>query len=57
VLDKLDKYQVKATFFLVGKNLYASTKSVIDRMVKAGHETENHSWSYDDMEKMNFNEV
>ena len=57
VLDKLDKYNVKATFFVVGQNLNASTKPVIDRMVKAGHETGNHSWSYDDMAKMPFNEI
>lgn len=57
VLDKLDKYNVKATFFVVGQNLNASTKPVIDRMVKAGHETGNHSWSYDDMAKMSFDAV
>jgi peptidoglycan/xylan/chitin deacetylase (PgdA/CDA1 family) len=57
VLDILDKYHVKATFFLVGKNLNDSTKPVIDRMIKNGHETGNHSWAYDDMAKMSFDEV
>jgi peptidoglycan/xylan/chitin deacetylase (PgdA/CDA1 family) len=57
VLDKLDKYHVKATFFLVGKNLNDSTKPVTDRMVKNGHEIGNHSWTYDDMAKISFDEV
>ncbi len=57
VLDKLDKYHVKATFFVVGQNLNDATKPVIDRMVKAGHEIGNHSWSYDDMAKMTIHEV
>lgn len=57
VLDKLDKYHVKSTFFVVGKNLNDDTKPVIDRMVKAGHEIGNHSWSYDDMAGMSSDEV
>ncbi len=57
VLDKLDKYQIKATFFVVGQNLNDTTKPVIDRMVKRGHEIGNHSWAYDDMAKMSFDEV
>jgi peptidoglycan-N-acetylglucosamine deacetylase len=57
VLDKLDKYKVTATFFVVGQNLNPSTKPVIDRMIKGGHEIGNHSWAYDDMAKKSFDEV
>ena len=57
VLDKLKKYGVKATFFLVGKNINDSTKAVIERMVADGHEIGNHSWNYDDMAKMSAEEI
>lgn len=46
VLDRLEKYHVAATFFLVGQNVNSSTKPVIDRMVKDGCEIGNHSWGY-----------
>jgi len=46
VLDRLEKYGVVATFFLVGQNIGPSTKAVIDRMVADGCEIGNHSWSY-----------
>ncbi len=57
VLDKLDKYHVKATFFVVGKNLNNTTKPVIDRMFRGGHEIGNHSWAYEDMAGMSSDEV
>lgn len=57
VLDKLKSYGIKATFFLVGENMNDSTKDVIDRMVAAGHEIGNHSWSYFDMAEMSADEV
>jgi len=57
VLDKLKSYSVKATFFLVGENINASTKGVIERMVAAGHEIGNHSWTYGDMAEMSANEI
>ena len=57
VLDKLESYGVVATFFLVGQNITDSTMEVISRMVAGGHEIGNHSWSYDDMAKMDADEV
>lgn len=45
LLDLLDRYGVKATFFLVGK--YASDESVLVRYIaNAGHTVGNHSWSH-----------
>ncbi len=46
VLDILDKYGIKATFFLIGKNvaLYPDTAR---RIVKEGHAIGNHSYSHD----------
>jgi peptidoglycan/xylan/chitin deacetylase (PgdA/CDA1 family) len=57
VLDKLDKYNVKATFFMVGQLINDSTKPVVDRVVSSGHEIGNHSFSYDDMAQMSEEEV
>jgi peptidoglycan/xylan/chitin deacetylase (PgdA/CDA1 family) len=57
VLDKLDKYQVKATFFMVGQNVNASTKPIIDRVVTSGHEIGNHSWNYNGLESFTAEQV
>lgn len=57
VLDKLKKYGIRATFFLVGENINDSTKDIIERMVADGHEIGNHSWTYGDMAAMSADEV
>lgn len=45
LLELLERYGVKATFFLVGK--YASAEPVLTRyLAKAGHTVGNHSWSH-----------
>lgn len=45
LLEMLDRHQVKATFFLVGK--YASKESVLTRFIaNAGHTIGNHTWSH-----------
>ena len=45
LLDLLARFDVKATFFLVGK--YASAESVLTRYIaNAGHTVGNHSWSH-----------
>ena len=51
VLDLLDQYDAKATFFQVGENATAHpelTRSVIER----GHALGNHTWSHRDMRKL-----
>ena len=45
VLDLLKRYQAKATFFCIGKNL-AGNEDIIRRMSDEGHEIGNHSWSH-----------
>lgn len=52
VLDRLQKYQVPATFFLVGLRIDEDTKPVLDRAKALGCEFGNHSWSYSGMDKM-----
>ncbi|KXT78383.1 polysaccharide deacetylase family protein [Streptococcus sp. DD13] len=45
LLDILKKYQVKATFFIVGKHV-AGNEAILKRELAEGHELSNHSWSH-----------
>jgi peptidoglycan/xylan/chitin deacetylase (PgdA/CDA1 family) len=45
ILDILDRYDVSATFFLVGQNVVNSS-GLICRIVNEGHEIGNHTWSH-----------
>lgn len=44
-LDTLAKYNIKATFFVLGKNI-AGNESLLKRMKSEGHEIGNHSWDH-----------
>jgi peptidoglycan-N-acetylglucosamine deacetylase len=57
VLDRLQKYNVPATFFLVGMNVNDRTKAVMERQVALGCEFGNHTWTYNDMAKMTAEQV
>lgn len=45
VLDILKAYNVKATFFLVGKQI-CSCESLVQRMISEGHQIGVHGWSH-----------
>lgn len=45
VLDLLKEYQVKATFFVIGKNV-ENLPSVTLRITDEGHEIANHTWDH-----------
>lgn len=45
VLDLLNQYQAKATFFLIGKNI-VSEPSIFERIKKEGHATGNHTFDH-----------
>ncbi|KNY25189.1 glycosyl hydrolase family 8 [Pseudobacteroides cellulosolvens] len=51
VLDKLKKYNAKATFMLIGSKI-SSADAVMKRIVSEGHECGNHSWSHQSMNGM-----
>ena len=57
ILDVLDKYGVKATFFLIGQNINDSTKSILQRQNSSGHELANHSYSHSDMTNMSWSAI
>jgi peptidoglycan/xylan/chitin deacetylase (PgdA/CDA1 family) len=52
VLDKLEKYNIVASFFLVGQNVTNEMKSVMERELSLGCEIDNHSWSHSPMNEM-----
>ncbi len=56
ILATLDKYNVKATFFLLGSwadNYIEEVQKIYD----AGHELGNHSYSHKDMPAMNYENI
>lgn len=45
VLDELNKYKAKATFFLVGKNI-EQYPEIVQRIKKEGHSAGNHTYNH-----------
>jgi len=50
-LDTLAKYNVKATFFVLGKNI-AGNEDLLKRMKSEGHVVGNHSWDHPVLSKL-----
>lgn len=57
VLDLLEKYQVRASFFLVGSNINEETSKVVKRAHDMGCEINNHSKTHSYMDKMTAEEI
>jgi peptidoglycan/xylan/chitin deacetylase (PgdA/CDA1 family) len=57
VLDKLEKYGVVASFFLIGQNIDIYMKRIMERQISLGCELDNHSWSHSSMSKMTAKEI
>ena len=57
MLDIFAEYDGKATFFLIGKKVDASTSAIIKRAFDEGHEIANHSQSHTDLTQMTADEV
>jgi len=56
LLDILKQYNVKATFFTVGKNVDRYPE-IAARIIAEGHEIGNHSYSHGDLSKMSDSEI
>ncbi|AYD41417.1 polysaccharide deacetylase family sporulation protein PdaB [Clostridium fermenticellae] len=56
ILDTLDKYDIKATFFLVGE-WTDSHSDEVKELYKRGHEIGNHSDKHPDMTKLSKDEI
>jgi len=57
VLDRLEKYGVKATFMMIGQNMNSQTASLIKRITDGGNEIGNHSWDYQSMNNMSATDI
>lgn len=55
-LDTLKKYGVKATFFVLGKNI-AGNEAILKRMKSEGHVVGNHSWDHPVLPKLSLDEA
>jgi peptidoglycan/xylan/chitin deacetylase (PgdA/CDA1 family) len=61
VLDLLDSYKAKATFFITGNNLGKGEidnpsyvwSDIIKRMYNSGHQVASHTWSHQDLSTLN----
>ena len=51
LLGMLRDWDIKATFFLIGKNA-AAYPNLVRRIVQEGHEVANHSWSHPSLSKL-----
>ena len=56
ILDVLDKYNVKATFFVVGKHANWYSEPLI-RAAKEGHEIGNHTFSHPNITNLSINDL
>ena len=52
VLDKLEQYGVRATFFVIGNNITPITKPAMQRAYKLGNEIASHGFTHTDMTGM-----
>lgn len=52
ILNILQKYDVKATFFVLGQNV-AKYPEIVKQAAEQGHEIANHSWSHKNLTKLN----
>ena len=57
VLDLLQKYQVRASFFLIGNNITDQSAEVVKRAYDMGCEIDNHSKSHPYMNEMTAEEI
>ncbi len=56
VLALLDRYQIKATFCMIGEQI-AANRSLVSEVVAAGHTIVNHTWNHADQSKLSLSGV
>ena len=57
ILDVLEKYQVRASFFLIGTNINDESAKSVKRAFDLGCDIENHSKTHSYMDKMTADEI
>ena len=56
ILDILEEYDVRATFFVIGKNAEANPE-LVKRELEEGHEVECHTYSHSYLQHLSYNEA
>lgn len=56
ILDILEEYEIKATFFVVGTNV-AARPELVERELCEGHEVENHTYDHVYLKKISEEEI
>lgn len=51
ILDVLDRYSAKATFYAIGQQI-GGQPAIISRMIAGGHSLQNHTWDHPDLAGM-----
>ena len=57
VIDKLEKYGIVASFFLIGNNINDESAKAVKRAYDLGCEIDNHSRTHSDMTKLSAEEI
>ena len=57
VLDKLEKYGIVASFFVIGENISEETEDILKRAYRMGCEIDNHSFNHPVMSQMTKEEI
>lgn len=57
VLERLEKYKVKATFMMIGQLVNSNTAPVIKRIQKDKCEIGNHSWAWESLDQKPVEEI
>ena len=57
VLEKLEKYGVPGTFFLIGENITDKSIEISKEAFRKGHEIENHSFTHPYMNTLSVEEI
>lgn len=57
MLNVLEHYQIKASFYLIGNKINEKNTKVIKRAFDMGCDIQNHSWTHSDMTKFSIDEI
>lgn len=57
MLDILEKYNVPASFFIIGNKVTPENKAVVQRAIDMGCDIQNHTWTHRNMAELSAEEV
>ena len=57
MLDIMEKYNVPASFFIIGNKVTPENKAVIKRAIEMGCDIQNHTWTHRNMAELSAEEI